>query len=237
MQRYFAKLIDNKIILDDGDVHHLLHVMRAKVNEEIEVVADNKLYSCLIKSLNPLEIVINYEIPQDSELPQEVTLFFALAKGDKIDFVVQKATELGASRIVLVKTERCVTKFEEKDISRKLERFAKIAKEASEQSHRLRIPEIAGVIDINNIPSNLLADINLLAYEKEAGETTSFFENVKKDRPISIMVGPEGGFSEKEVELLVKKYNFVPISLGKRILRTETAAVYALSVLGFILEK
>ena len=237
MQRYFAKLINNKIILDDGDVHHLLHVMRARVGEEIEVVTDNKLYSCLIKSLNPLEIVINYEIPQDSELPQEVTLFFALAKGDKIDFVVQKATELGASRIVLVKTERCVTKFEEKDISRKLERFTKIAKEASEQSHRLRIPEIVGVIDINNIPSNLLADINLLAYEKEAGETTSFFDNVKKDKSISMMIGPEGGFSEKEVELLVKKYNFVPISLGKRILRTETAAVYALSVLGFILEK
>lgn len=237
MQRYFAKLINNKIILDDGDVHHLLHVMRARVGEEIEVVADNKLYDCLIKSVNPLEVVVNYEIPTDSELSQEVTLFFALAKGDKIDFVVQKATELGASRIVLVKTERCVTKFEEKDISRKLERFSKIAKEASEQSHRLRIPEIVGVIDVNNIPSNLIADINLLAYEKEAGETTSFFDNVKKDKSISMMIGPEGGFSEKEVELLVKKYNFVPISLGKRILRTETAAVYALSVLGFILEK
>jgi 16S rRNA (uracil1498-N3)-methyltransferase len=237
MQRYFAKQINHKIILDDGDVHHLLHVMRAKVNEEIEVVADNKLYSCFVKSLNPLEIVINYEIPQDSELPQEVTLFFALAKGDKIDFVVQKATELGVSHIVLVKTERCVTKFEKKDLSRKLERFNKIAKEASEQSHRLRIPSVEGVVDINNIPSSMLSDINLLAYEKEAGSTENFFDNIKKDKSISVMIGPEGGFSIKEVEMLENKYNFHRVSLGKRILRTETAAVYALSVLGFILEK
>ena len=237
MQRYFAKQNNNKVILDDGDVHHLLHVMRSKKGDEIETVIDGKLYSAIVESINPLNIVINYEIPLDSEIKEKITLFFALAKGDKIDFVVQKATELGVSRIVLVKTERCVTKFEEKDISRKLERFNKIAKEASEQSHRLRIPVIEGVVDINNIPDAMLADINLLAYEKEAGSTGNFFDNVKKDKSISVMIGPEGGFSIKEVEMLEKKYNFLPISLGKRILRTETAAVYALSVLGFILEK
>lgn len=236
MQRYFAEIINNKVKLDDGDVHHLLHVMRAKIGDEIEVVSENKIYSCIVKSLSPLEIVVNYEIPTDSELPVELTLFFALAKGDKIDFVIQKATELGATRIVLLKTERCVVKFEEKNLDHKLERFKKIAKEASEQSHRTRIPEIIGAVDIKNIPSHLLADINLLAYEKEAGSTKTIFDSVEK-KSISVMIGPEGGFSEEEVNRLINHSNFHLISLGKRILRTETAAVYALSVIGALLEK
>ena len=129
--------------------------MRAKKGDEIEAVADNKLYACIIDSLTPLVIKVNYEIPTDSELNEEVTLFFALAKGEKIDFVVQKATELGANKIVLLKTERCVVKFDDKTLKHKLERFEKIAKEASEQSHRLKIPEIMGVVDLKNIPSDV----------------------------------------------------------------------------------
>ena len=237
MQRYFASVSNNQVTLGDGDVHHLLHVMRAKVNDEIEVVSDGKLYACLVTSINPLEIKINYEIPQDSEIKEEITLFFALAKGEKIDFIVQKATELGVSRIVLLKTERCVVKFDEKTFNHKIERFNKIAKEASEQCHRLKIPQIVGVVDINKIPSNLLSDINLVAYEKEAGTTNSVFNLVKKEKSISIMIGPEGGFSEKEIDYLVNKLSFRKISLGKRILRTETAAVYALSVIGCLLER
>ena len=234
MQRYFAKRDNNLVALSDGDVHHLLHVMRAKVNDEIEAVIDGKLYSAIIKSISPLKIEINYEIPLDSELPNEVTLFFALAKGDKIDTVIQKATELGVARIVLIKTERCVVKYEGKDTNKKLERFSKIAKEASEQSHRLRIPEIVGPINLNDA-DKYMCDINLLAYEKVAGKTDNIPMELK-GKSVSVMIGPEGGFSEKEVELLQKK-GFSLISLGKRILRTETAAFYILSVLGFILER
>ena len=237
MQRYFANKIGENIILGDGDVHHLLHVMRAKKGDEIETVSDNKLYACIVESIDPLVIKTNYEIPTDSELKENVTLFFALAKGEKIDFVVQKATELGANKIVLLKTERCVVKFEEKNLQHKLERFEKIAKEASEQSHRLRIPEIVGVVDIKNIPQNLLSDINLIAYEKEAGQTESLLSHIQKGKSLSIMIGPEGGFSEEEVKTLINKYGFATVSLGKRILRTETAAVYALSVIGALLEK
>ena len=235
MQRYFAILKDNEIILSENDAHHVLHVMRMKKGDEIEAVCNNKLYSAIIKETSPLKIVIDYEIPSESELPVPVTLFFALAKGDKIDFVVQKATELGASKIVLINTERSIVKFEGNKVENKLERFRKIAKEASEQSHRLRIPEIVGVIDIKRIPDELLADINLLAYEKEAGSTSSLDEAIDH-KSVSIMIGPEGGFSEKEVELLVSK-GFKLVSLGKRILRTETAAIYALSVIGFKMEK
>ena len=237
MQMYFANKNGNEIILDGGDVHHLLHVMRVKQGEEIEAVAGGKLFACIVKSISPLKIEINYEIPSDSELKQDVTLFFALAKGDKIDLVVQKATELGVSRIILINTERCVVKLENKDIEHKLERYRKISKEASEQSHRLVVPQIVGVVDIKNIPQDLLSDVNLLAYEKEAGNTSSFFDNVDKDKSLSIMIGPEGGFSEKEVQSLIDNYGFRPISLGKRILRTETAAIYALSVIGFLLER
>ena len=142
MQRYFANIIENKVILDDGDVHHLLHVMRMKVGSTIEVVNNNKLYEAYVTSIEPLEIKVINEVKSDVELKQDVTLFFALAKGDKIDFVVQKATELGATKVILINTKRCVTTFENKDVSKKIERYSKIAKEASEQCHRNIIPEI-----------------------------------------------------------------------------------------------
>ena len=238
MQRYFASLLDTEHVqLTKDDEHHLLHVMRMKKDDEIEAVADNKLYLCKIKSVNPLDIYIVHELKSDVELPVDVTLLFALTKGDKIDLVVQKATELGVKNIALIQSERSVVKYDNKDIDKKIQRFQKIMKEASEQSHRLMIPEIVGVIDIKNIPSSLLEDINLLTYEKEAGSTKSLFESFKNNQNISVMIGPEGGFSESEVNLLISKYNFQLVSLGKRILRTETAAVYALSVLSSLMEK
>lgn len=239
MQRYFAKLINNKILLDDGDVHHLLNVMRMKKGDKIEAVADEKLYICEIKETNPLNIETIEIAPLKSEIENNVTLFFALAKGDKIDFVIQKATELGAKKIVLMKTSRCVVKFDDKDFEKKCIRYQKIAKEASEQSHRLVVPEIVGVVDINKIPDSLMCDINYVAYEKEAGSTEKSFyelENLAKDKSVSIFIGPEGGFSEEEVDKLINR-GVKSISLGKRILRCETAATYALSVIGYILEK
>ena len=238
MQRYFAQIDGNKIIVNDADAHHILHVMRMKKGEEIEVVCNGHLYSAIIKDINPLSIEKNYEIPSDSEIKAEITLFYVLAKGDKVDLVIQKATELGAKKIVLLTSERCVVKWEKKEIDKKIERFKKIAKEASEQSHRLIVPEIIGVYPLNNIPTSLFLDLNLFAYEKEAGTTNNLHEllNSKHDG-VSILVGPEGGFSEKEAEMVVEKYHFIPVSLGKRILRSETSAIYALSVIGFYLEK
>lgn len=238
MQRYFAKQENNKIILNDGDIHHILHVMRMKENDEIEVVIDSHLYDVIIVKTNPLELKINYEIPNDSEINQDVTLFYVLAKGEKNDLVTQKATELGVKRIVLLTSERCIIKWEDKETNKKIGRLNKIAKEASEQSHRLMIPEILGVYQLNDIPTELLAETNLFAYEKEAGNTTTMYEALNSSKgSVSVLVGPEGGFSEKEAEFVIKKYHFVPVSLGKRILRSETAAIYALSVISYTLEK
>lgn len=238
MQRYFAEVVNNRVILNDEDIHHVLHVMRMRKGDEIEVVADRHLYAAIIDNINPLEISVNYEIPSHSEINNDIVLFYTLAKGDKIDLVVQKATELGAKKVVLLSSERCVVKWEEKEVNKKLERYKKIAKEASEQSHRLIVPDIIGVYQLSNIPNDLLCDLNLFAYEKKAGNTGDLHSLLKKAAgSVSVLVGPEGGFSEKEAEMVEKKYGFIPISLGKRILRSETGAIYALSVIGFYLEK
>ena len=238
MQRYFVKQINNQIVFEESDVHHITHVMRMKVGEQVEVVVDKKLYCATIESINPLNVNLSYEIPSDSEIERDITLFYALAKGDKIDLVVQKATELGVKRIVLLATERCVVKWEDKEIEKKLSRFNKIIKEASEQSHRLIVPKICGVYSMNNLPKEYLCDNNLFAYEKEAGQTSSFHYVLNHSKgSVSILVGPEGGFSPNEAEIAIEKYGFTPVSLGKRILRSETAAIYALSVIGFYLEK
>ena len=234
MQRYFATLVDQQIVLSEDDIHHIIHVMRMKVGDHFEVVVKARLYECEITSLSPLQFN-KIEKEEDVEIKTNITLFFALAKGDKIDLVIQKATELGVHKIVLFKSKRCVVNFDNKDIDKKLNRYRKIAKEASEQCHRLIVPEILGVIDLKNIDS-YLEEVNLLAYEKLAGNTTESFEIKERTKSVSIMIGSEGGFEEEEVNYLTSK-GFQTISLGKRILRCETAAIYALSVLAYLLEK
>lgn len=235
MQRYFGNIANQNVILNEDDIHHITHVMRMRVGDEFEFVNDEKLYLCQIKSVQPFTAFIQEQIDADVEIKNRVTLFFALAKGDKIDFVIQKATELGVHRIVLFKCKRCVVDFSNEDFKKKVIRYQKIAKEASEQCHRLIIPEILGVVDIDNIPNELKSDINFIAYEKNAGKIGNVLESIK-DKSVSVMIGPEGGFEEKEVNSLLNQ-GFTSISLGKRILRCETAAVYALSVIAYLMEK
>ena len=235
MQRYFATIINNSVSFSKEDEHHITHVMRMRVGDRFEVVDESKLYICEITSLSPLTTKVVEEKKEDVELNAHVTLFFALAKGDKIDLVIQKATELGVHRIVLFKSKRCVVNFEDKDVSKKLIRYQKIAKEASEQCHRLIVPEICGVVDLKGLKP-YLEEINYIAYEKEAGKTDDSFNLPKDIKGISVMIGSEGGFDEEEVEYLVKE-GFIKVSLGKRILRCETAAIYALSVLAYKLER
>ena len=237
MQRYFAS-IDNQyfVHLSKEDEHHVCHVMRMKKGDEIEVVDNAHLFLCRIDSFNPLTISVIHEIANDVEIKEEITLLFALTKGDKIDLVLQKATELGVKKVALIESERTVVNYEGKDIDKKLERFKKIMKEASEQSHRLIVPELLGVYNLKNLPSNLLSDLNYVAYEKDANHIDEAFQGLEKGKSISILIGPEGGFSEQEINHLTTQ-GFIRTSLGKRILRAETAAIYALSVIGYLLEK
>ena len=236
MQRYFASIDKDCFVhLNQDDEHHVLHVMRMKKGDEIEVVDNQKLFLCHLDNVNPLIISVIHEIASDVEISEDVTLLFALTKGDKIDLVLQKATELGVKKVALIQSERTVVKYEEKDLEKKAQRFQKIMKEASEQSHRLIVPEFLGVFNLKNLPKSVMSDINYVAYEKDASDVNNAFSNLKRGKSISILIGPEGGFSEQEINN-VTSLGFIRTSLGKRILRAETAAIYALSVLGYLLE-
>jgi len=235
MQRYFGILKGDKISLSDEDVYHVVNVLRSKINEEIELVFDGKLYVASISSINPFSLNIVKQLEHNPELDKEVTLYFALSKGDKIDFVVQKATELGASKIILFSSKRCVVDFSNKDINKKLDRFNKIAKEAAQQSHRLKVPVVEGIVKLMDINISSKDEIAYVAYEKEAGKTSNSFKNLNDYNKVSIIIGPEGGFEESEIEHL-NNCGICSISLGKRILRCETAAVYGLSVISYLLE-
>ena len=237
MQRYFVNLENQNVILSQDDVFHLTKVMRVKENEHIQVVDKDthKSYLAVVLQVNPLKVVIQEPINEEVELNKNVTLFFALAKSDKIEFVIQKATELGAKKVVLFQGKRSVVKFSKDDFARKESRYISIAKEAAEQCHRQYIPEIIYVDNIKGI-KDYLEDINLFAYELEAGKSTDLESMLKTHQSVSVIIGPEGGFDESEAQYL-KELDFKPISLGKRILRCETAAVYALSVISYLLEK
>lgn len=234
MQRYFGVLSQGKVSLCDDDIFHLTRVMRAKPGTEIEVVVNNKVLLCKTTCFNPLTIEVIKELDENNELPNKVILIASLVKGEKMDLILQKATELGVSEIVLLETERTIVKI--KDDS-KLERYRKILKEASEQSKRLVIPTLNKVISFNKL-SSVDADIKMIAYEEEKGSSISFnkiLNSIKPNQSVAIIIGPEGGFSEKEVKL-ANELGYASVGLGKRILRAETAVFYTLSVIANYLE-
>lgn len=236
MQRYFVKKENEQILFLEQDIFHITKVMRNKIGDHIEVVINNEAYMATITSFNPFNIEINEPILKEVELKNDVTLFFPLTKSDKIELVIQKASELGASRLVFFNCKRSIIKLDQAQFEKKKSRYLAIAKEASEQCHRNKIISIEGIIDFKDIP-NYSSTKNLVAYELLAGNTSSLYEEIKDlDSSISLLVGPEGGLEEKEVEYLLNN-NFKSVSLGKRILRCETAAIYFLSVVSFILEK
>lgn len=234
MQRYFGAVKQGQISLCEDDIFHLTRVMRAKPGTEIEVVSDGKVLLCKTVSFNPLKIELVRELNENNELPNKVILVASLIKGERMDLVLQKATELGVSEIVLLETERTIVKIKDES---KLNRFRKILKEASEQSKRLVIPTLEKVISINEL-KEINADVKLLAFEGEKGTSKSFvnqIQNVKPNESIAVVIGPEGGFSEKEVAKM-NELGYTSVGLGKRILRAETASFYTLSVIGSILE-
>ena len=237
MNRYFGQIVVNNVTLNEDDLFHLTKVLRTRIGERIEVVINCACAVYEIVSFNPFKLKFVEDIWFNSELENDVSLFYCLSKGDKIDFAIQKATELGVKEIVLFDSKYSVVKYDKKDIDKKLKRFADIAKSAAEQSHRLVIPEVKGVYRFEDI-DKFLKDYNFLAYEKESvdtNDTLSKFKSIKPGASVSIMIGSEGGFAEEEVDLLNKK-GLINISLGKRILRTETAVVSALAQLNLVLE-
>jgi len=237
MQRYFGHKLKNNIILDEEDVFHLLKVMRARRGEEIEVVADDNVYLCEITSIKPLVIVSKKHIKENNELPNYIVLVAALLKGDKMDFVLQKATELGVSEIVLMTSERTIVKVKGHKDDLKLGRYQKILKEAAQQCKRRKIPFIKRIIDFSQL-DEAYADVKLIAYEGARTSVATLnkkIDSLKPKQKLAIVIGPEGGFSEGEIAF-AKHHGFTPVGLGNRILRAETASIYALSVIANRLE-
>lgn len=239
MPHYLAYFDNDDVVFDNDTTHHLKNVLRIKINEEIKCLINNEEYQVKVTSLNPLKGQAIKKNILDSELKSHVRLFLCLFKGEKFDWVLQKACELGVSDIFLVQSKRTIVKIDKQSKEKKLSRYQKILDLASVQCLRKNSSKIIDVINLKDIKKDLLMDINLLANEKEKGATNHTFDilsNINQNKSISCIIGPEGGFDDDEISYL-NDIGFESISLGKRILRSDTASLYLLSVISFCLEK
>lgn len=232
MQRYFAKeKKDNEFILLDDDLRHIKTVMRMNDNDEIEVVYNEKVYLCCLKNVKQnVKICVKNELKTNIKR-LDVCLIIPVLKEQKMDYILQKATELGVSEIIPVITERTIVKLDEKSSLKKIERWQKICKEASEQSKRIDIPLVKNIVKLKDI--EVSDGINLVCSTFVSSTIKKYFQNKNLCDKINIVIGPEGGLSIKEEELLNEK-GFESISLGERILRVETAPLVILSMLNYI---
>lgn len=244
MPRFFIEPKDvssgGKITLVGEDARHISFSLRAKPGEEY-ILCDtcNYEYVCKITEITSDEVVLELveKKPCEAEPDVKVTLYQALIKGDKFDAVVQKAVELGVHRIVPVLSERCVSRPDAKQLEKKIERWQKISKAAAMQCARSYVPEIASAVDYKKAIEQIReADCGFICYEAEPHEPMKgIFERCsseKRAETYSFFVGPEGGISEKESE--TARSSGLPLaSLGKRILRTETAPLCVISSIMF----
>ena len=233
MQRYFAKNIDDKKVeLELSDYHHIKNVMRMKDNDKIEIVYDDVLYIAKIINVTCGNIEIIEKKDINNELEVEVSIAIGLVKEQKMDFILQKLTELGVSNIIPVKFSRSIVKLDEKSINKKLIRWRSICKEASEQSKRNKIPNISKPISIKEL-GNIDSDVRLVASTKnDVKLVSSYLQKDNKCDKILVVIGPEGGISEEE-ENYLNELGFKSVSFGNRILRVETAAIYIMSVISY----
>ena len=238
MDRFFTpksniNLEQNTCIIEGEDVKHISRVLRCKENDKLEVCdMDNNEYICEIREINKdnilLDIIEKVNIKRESSL--KVKLYQGMPKGTKMELILQKLTEIGVDEIVLVQTKRSVTKIDNKKEDKKIERWERIIYEAAKQSKRGKIPTLRGVLSFKEALKDMENnDLNLCPYENE--RTISIKECLKdvNTNTIGIFVGPEGGFEEDEIEKIQDMDGKV-VSLGPRILRTETASVVASSI-------
>ena len=237
MHNFFIKsenLIENTIKLDGKDFFHAKNVLRMKENDTFLVSIDNINYLCKIK-----EIFSDYLLAEilekdffDTSLNIEIYLFQGLPKSDKLELIIQKAVELGVKEIIPVQMERCVAKIEGNKLKAKTERYQAIAESAAKQCKRAFIPNVLQPVSLKTALEKAKdLDLFLVPYENEQGikSTINALAKIKKGFKVGVLIGPEGGFSDNEIALA--KTVGQAISLGKRILRTETASITALSML------
>lgn len=236
MPRFFTNEIDKgNIILTGSDANHIGRSLRMKKGEEITVCCNGTDYNCIINSITPDTVYLDLvsENPCAAEPSVDVTLFQAVPKMDKLEYIIQKSVELGVSRIVPVLTRRCVSRPDEKDFAKKLPRLQKIAEQAAKQSGRGIIPEVTPIVSYRKALDMMQElDSTIILYEEQGG--CKFSEiNFDGVNTIGLVVGSEGGFDSGEAEDAVKN-GAVRVWLGKRILRCETAPITAMSILMFL---
>lgn len=234
MQRYFAKnKINNSFILEDSDLYHIKIVMRMKNDDEIEVIYNKKLYICSISDIEK-DISINEIKCLDNSSSSDVysILIIPVLKEQKMDLILQKATELGVSQIIPYLSKRSVVKLSPADYEKKIIRWNKILKEASEQSKRFDIPILNSIKKIDEL--ECIDGVKLMCSTNEKSENLKkYMNNISNYDKISFVIGPEGGFDNSEENELVSE-GFIPITLGNRILRVETVPLFLMSVLNYI---
>ena len=246
MQRFFVsrEMIDEenmRIRLTGEDVNHIKNVLRMKTGEELWVSDGERYeYHSQILDISPDEILLEilYRQEPDYELPSKIWLFQGLPKGDKTELIIQKAVELGAYQVVPVRMKRCVMKLDEKRGAKKAERWQQIAESAAKQSRRMLVPQVSSPVSFAEAMQMAgTLDRIIVPYELAKGmtETRNILDSIKPGESIGIFIGPEGGFDPQEIEEL-KSRGAETVTLGHRILRTETAGMTLLSVLMFKLE-
>ena len=232
MQRYFAQTKNgDEFILYEQDYHHIKNVMRSKIADNIEVIYENIVYICRIDNLEPLKLSIVDTINENNELDIELTVAVALVNEQKFDLIIQKLTELGVSKIIPIETTRSIVKLDTKKMTKKIVRWQMICKEASEQSKRTKIPQVMDIIPLKDLKKTSY-DIKLLCSLNELSKPINTYLG-DQISSIIFVIGPEGGFTENEEKYLIAS-DFKPISLGKRVMRVETAAIYVASIINYI---
>lgn len=246
MSKFFVKsdkVINQEIVIDTDDVNHIKNVLRKNIGDDILVCDFEKKinYNCKIKEIDKKEIIceIISQKESESESNVKIDIFQGLPKADKMELIIQKGTELGVNSFIPVSFKRSIVKLSEKDEEKKISRWQKIAEVASKQSGRDMIPLIKNVENVKNICKLFENyDIVLVAYEAE--NKNSLKEALKslkrKDEiKIAVIIGPEGGIEEQEVEEF-KAAGAKIVTLGKRILRTETVCLAMAAIINYELE-
>lgn len=246
MQRFFVEPYQieeeaHRIHINGTDVNHIKNVLRMKCGEDVWISdGGDKEYHCQIEELGEDEVLLHilYAQEPEYELPNKLYLFQGLPKADKMELIIQKAVELGAYSVVPVSTRRCVVKLDNRKAEKKVSRWQQIAESAAKQSKRMLVPEVHSVMTFKEALAYAKElDVLLIPYELAKGmkETKELIQAIEPGKSIGVFIGPEGGFEEQEVADAMEA-GAKPITLGHRILRTETAGLAVLSVLMFQLE-
>lgn len=233
---------DRSVTILGADVNHMKNVLRMREGEEFSVSngQDGKEYRCAVSAVEEDRILgeLRFIKADKVELPARIHLFQGLPKGDKMELIVQKAVELGAFRIVPVATSRCVVKLDNKKAAARTARWQGIAESAAKQSRRGLIPEVTEVSEFRQaVKMASEMDVRLIPYElaEDVSRTRRLLEGIRPGQDVAVFIGPEGGFAEEEIALALEN-GLEPITLGKRILRTETAGMTVLSWMMYVLE-